>query len=234
MTPTPEPTPEFRQTVVVQPVRGTVRVRRPGSNEFVDLDAGAGIPLGATIDTKKGEVELTSLPAAGAPPQTARFSDGIFNVTQSGVDHRPDAHRAARAVLEGRRGRRPRSPNPAACGATGGASSGPSGRYSAATVRGTKWLVQDSCNGTLVRVTQGVVAVRDKVKRKTVIVRAPQAATRLSRGANARRPSGTCAPRAARTSRSARRPHDRAARCCCPRARRATARASRRRRRSPG
>ena len=30
------------------------------------------------------------------------------------------------------------------------------GHYSAATVRGTRWLVQDSCSGTLTRVTQGV------------------------------------------------------------------------------
>ena len=30
------------------------------------------------------------------------------------------------------------------------------GRYAAATVRGTRWLTQDTCAGTLVRVTQGV------------------------------------------------------------------------------
>ena len=42
------------------------------------------------------------------------------------------------------------------------------GRYSAATVRGTIWLTQDTCTTTLTRVTQGVVEVRDNVKRKTV------------------------------------------------------------------
>ena len=46
------------------------------------------------------------------------------------------------------------------------------GRYSAATVRGTKWLVRDSCSGTLTRVTQGVVSVRDKVRHKSIVVRA--------------------------------------------------------------
>ena len=40
------------------------------------------------------------------------------------------------------------------------------------TVRGTRWLVQDSCEGTLTRVSQGVVSVRDTVKRKTFLVRA--------------------------------------------------------------
>jgi hypothetical protein len=46
------------------------------------------------------------------------------------------------------------------------------GQYSAATVRGTKRLVQDSCAGTLTKVAKGVVSVRDNVKRKTVIVKA--------------------------------------------------------------
>ncbi len=46
------------------------------------------------------------------------------------------------------------------------------GTYSAATVRGTNWLVQDSCDGTLTRVKQGVVAVRDNRLKKTVLLRA--------------------------------------------------------------
>jgi ferric-dicitrate binding protein FerR (iron transport regulator) len=39
-------------------------------------------------------------------------------------------------------------------------------------VRGTKWLVQDQCNGTLTVVKRGVVQVRDFRKHKTVNVRA--------------------------------------------------------------
>jgi hypothetical protein len=46
------------------------------------------------------------------------------------------------------------------------------GLYAVVTVRGTRWLLQDSCDGTLTRVSQGVVSVRDTVKRKTVLVRA--------------------------------------------------------------
>jgi hypothetical protein len=44
------------------------------------------------------------------------------------------------------------------------------GRYGSATVRGTIWLTEDYCNGTLVRVRQGTVAVRDLVKNRTVLV----------------------------------------------------------------
>jgi len=45
------------------------------------------------------------------------------------------------------------------------------GDFSSATVRGTKWLVEDRCASTLTRVVRGKVAVRDFVKKKTVIVR---------------------------------------------------------------
>jgi uncharacterized repeat protein (TIGR01451 family) len=46
------------------------------------------------------------------------------------------------------------------------------GNYGSATVRGTWWLTQDYCNGTKTFVRQGVVTVRDFVKKKTVIVKA--------------------------------------------------------------
>jgi hypothetical protein len=53
------------------------------------------------------------------------------------------------------------------------------GRFAAATVRGTislttEWLTTDTCDGTLVRVGQGVVAVTDLVRRRLVTVRAGQ------------------------------------------------------------
>jgi ferric-dicitrate binding protein FerR (iron transport regulator) len=41
-------------------------------------------------------------------------------------------------------------------------------------VRGTKWLVQDRCDGTLTRVLRGFVRVRDFRARKNVNVRAGQ------------------------------------------------------------
>jgi hypothetical protein len=46
------------------------------------------------------------------------------------------------------------------------------GRYAAATVRGTKWLTTDRCDGTNVRVERGVVSVSDFPKRTQVTVRA--------------------------------------------------------------
>jgi hypothetical protein len=46
------------------------------------------------------------------------------------------------------------------------------GRHSHATVRGTRWLTEDRCGGTLTRVTEGAVVVRDLARRRSVVVRA--------------------------------------------------------------
>ena len=46
------------------------------------------------------------------------------------------------------------------------------GRNSHATVRGTRWSIEDTCKGTVTRVSEGAVAVRDFAKRKTVLVKA--------------------------------------------------------------
>ncbi|HEX6619545.1 MAG TPA: hypothetical protein VF024_07795, partial [Solirubrobacteraceae bacterium] len=60
------------------------------------------------------------------------------------------------------------------------------GKYSSATVRGTIWLVEDRCEGTLTKVRRGTVAVRDFTRRRTVAVKAghsylASAATKKSR-----------------------------------------------------
>ena len=82
-TPTPTATPVVNRTIVVGPARGTVKVKVPGSKRYVELDSTIGIPVGSSVDTRKGRVTLTSIPKAGAPPQTAVFFDGLFRVTQS-------------------------------------------------------------------------------------------------------------------------------------------------------
>jgi hypothetical protein len=56
---------------------------------------------------------------------------------------------------------------------SGKGSFGTSGTSASATVRGTTWLTEDDCEGTLIRVARGTVAVRDLVRKKTIIVTAP-------------------------------------------------------------
>src|SRR5205085_1351497 len=72
------------------------------------------------------------------------------------------------------------------------------GANSVATVRGTRWMTQERCAGTLTRVTEGAVAVRDLRRHKTVVVRAGH--TDLARE------GGRAPPRGGRTRDRLRRP----------------------------
>ena len=164
--------PEFHRTVGVKLVSGRVGIRRPGSKVDVDLQGTDVIPLGSEVDAAHGVLELSSVAKSGGTPQTARFYEGVFKVTQTGSI----TNLALTQPLASCRGKA------AGAAATktkkrhlwgdGKGSFRTAGKYSSATVRGTKWLVQDSCAGTLTRVARGSVKVRDNVRHKTVTVTA--------------------------------------------------------------
>ena len=49
--------------------------------------------------------------------------------------------------------------------------------YAAGTVRGTKWLTEDRCGSTRVKVARGRAAVQDLVRKRTRVVRAGRSLT---------------------------------------------------------
>jgi hypothetical protein len=167
----PAPTPIYHQTVVVRPVSGVVRVRRPGSRRFVTLTTADAVPLGSTIDVRDGVLALSSVPKPAAAAQTSTFYAGIFKVTQPGSVTQL-ALTETLAPCKGRAASAANKPKSRKLWGDGSGSFRTRGTYSSATVRGTKWLVQDTCAGTLTRVTKGVVIVRDDVRHKTITVRA--------------------------------------------------------------
>ena len=57
------------------------------------------------------------------------------------------------------------------------------GAYSAATVRGTAYTVEDTCAGTLTKVTRGSVVVDYFRRHKTIVVRAGHAFLAKASGA---------------------------------------------------
>ena len=117
--------PVFHKTVVVKVVSGKVRVRRPGSNEFVDLTGSDGIPLGSTVDTTAGVVELTSVPKAGGDaadrPSSTRASSRSRRSARSRTSRSPSRWRRAAAAAQ--RGGDEEAAS-ATCGATARAPSG--------------------------------------------------------------------------------------------------------------
>ena len=162
--------PVFHKTVVASPVSGKVLVKRPGSRTFVELDGAQGIPLGSIVDVKKGKITLTSVPKPGGTPQTSTFYDGIFKLTQPGAV--TELRLVEALACGGGAHAAAKKPKTRKLWGDGSGSFRTRGQYSAATVRGTRWLVQDTCTSTLTRVAKGVVRVNDFVKHKTVLVRA--------------------------------------------------------------
>ena len=151
------------------PHEGTVKVKVPGSNRFRELTEGEQLPVGTIVDTLKGRVTLV---AAGG--QTADFYGGIFKIGQ-GKGAKPlttltlveklSCPKAGKAIAAAKKKKR-------RLWGDGSGKFRTKGKHSAATVVGTKWLVEDRCTSTLTRVVRGRVSVRDFVKKKTVIVRA--------------------------------------------------------------
>ena len=182
------PPPVEGRNVDVVRVSGTVLIRVPPSRKFVPLDpAGVQLPVGAEVDTTKGRVRIVAATApTGLVTKTADFYGGIFKVTQPASGKgRVDV------TLTGALGHCSKFTSRSAGGAKtkkGKAKPGPKSRFvwgdghgqfrtvgqrGSAAVRGTKWQVQDRCDGsTLVTVARGIVAVADNVKHKTVLVKA--------------------------------------------------------------
>jgi hypothetical protein len=188
------PPPVLGRTVVVSPGSGKVLVRRPGSPRFRILDEPATLPVGSILDARDGRVELVSSVGTEGRLQAGTFWGSRFEVRQPrggrgmtslilrggnfGQCRRPDAGASGDRVASSSATRRVRR----LWGRDRGGRFRTHGRQSQATVRGTRWLTEDRCGGTLTRVTSGSVAVRDRVRRKTVIVRAGHSYLARARG----------------------------------------------------
>src|SRR6266545_2843279 len=172
------PPPQVGKTANIAPVSGVVTVRGRGTTKFVPLTELTQIPMGSELDATRGRVRMT-VAAGGGRTEKGDFYQGQFLLTQA-AGRRPlttlrlsaplacpgpprlsevdqTARRRKRRVWGSAKGRfRTR------------------GRYSSASVRGTAWLTEDRCNGTLVRVRSGRVEVFDFVRRRRVRLRAGQ------------------------------------------------------------
>jgi hypothetical protein len=171
----PAATPELGHSVTVATGNGDVLVRIPGAAAPVALRDVARVPVGSHVDTRHGAVALTTELPDGSS-QTGHFHGGIFEVRQP-----IDGHGLTELLLRGPR------PSCESARAAATATKRPPRRLwgrdqhghfrtrasnAVVTVRGTRWYVADRCDGTLTRVTQGSVAVRDLHSGRTVVVRA--------------------------------------------------------------
>jgi hypothetical protein len=171
------PPPVVGVSVNIAPVSGVVRVRLRGTNRFVNLARLRNVPVGSELDVIRGRVRLTSA-AGNRRTQTSVFYQGRAVVRQPRV-RTPFTNLQLSGPLS--------CPRRSAAGAD--ASKPPrtrrlwgngkgrfrtQGRFASAVVRGTIWLTEDRCDGTLIRVRQGRVDVRDTVRNRTFRLRAGQ------------------------------------------------------------
>jgi virginiamycin B lyase len=179
--PADEPEPEFGKTIVADGDE-TVRYKAPGG-DWQALEPNAELPVGVALDARRGKVNLRTAGCRGHV-QAGVFGGGVFSVRQprkacgrvdvylrggsfahcAGASRHPASRRAS-AASRPRRVRR-------LWGRDDGGRFRSHGRHSHATVRGTRWLTVDRCDGTLTRVTDGAVVVRDLRRHRNVLVRA--------------------------------------------------------------
>jgi len=181
--------PVLGKSVTIGLVSGKVYLRLPAKGQgaahasatrrpkFVPLVGIRGIPVGSTLDSRRGVVRIfTAANASSTKLSIADFTSGIFQSLQSrrlrglsdinltGGSFRGCSAKGASASRSRRVVRRVRG--------NGRGRFRTRGRYSAATVRGTIWDTIDRCDGTLTKVTRGVVVVRDLRKRRNITIRA--------------------------------------------------------------
>lgn len=197
--PTALPPPVIGRVVNVEPIRGEVFVALPAATaqasrsvpglkgkRFIPLSQARQIPVGSVLDTRRGAVRLTSARDAQGTSQAGEFGAGVFQIVQSrqakakGLTElrlKGASFRSCRRAGHGKNASSARHDRRAIRRLRGNARGRfrTRGRYSAATVRGTTWVVTDRCDGTLTKVTRGTVAVRDIRRRRTILLRAGRA-----------------------------------------------------------
>jgi hypothetical protein len=186
------PVPSQGENVVVAAKRGTIRVRRPGSSRFVVLDEPARIPLDTIVDARRGRVQLVSAISQDGLVQAGLFwgskfqtrqrrsGNGMTTLVLRGGDFASCRRaRAGRPVAAASR-KRKRKAKRSLWARDDDGKFRTHGNDSVATARGTAWVTHDRCDGTLTRVTDGAVIVRDLGRRRSVRVEAGE--SYLARG----------------------------------------------------
>jgi hypothetical protein len=203
------PDPTEAQSIGVDRTRGSVTVTRGPGGDAVPLQEPDLAVNRSRVDASKGRVALTVQRRRGVGLATADVGGGTFTVRQAATGaaiadltltgaitgcRAPGA--AGRAREDARRRTRPKRTNRRIDIRV-------KGRYrtrgdnASAIASGTRWVMIDACDRTVVKVTEGVVKVRDHRLRRVVRVRAGRTYVALSRAA-AKAAAAKAAPARAR------------------------------------
>ncbi len=177
------PLPQLGVSGNLAPVSGRVYIKLPGSTTFARLTGARQVPFGTIVDATNGRVTVTTASAHGGL-QSVTFYGGMFRLTQSrngqvvatlvGGNFKvcPTAkERAHKASVSSAHA----SPKHVVrkLWAEGHGSYSTRGNYASGAVQGTRWLTEDLCEGTLIKVATDRVLVHDFVKHRNKTLRAP-------------------------------------------------------------
>jgi Ca2+-binding RTX toxin-like protein len=175
--------PPFRRSAWARSMRGMLMLRLPNASRFVALPGSVEFPLGSTVSARASAVRVGTTQTRRGTVQQGSFRGGPFVVLQgrgarpvtqvrliggdvtvcraSGRDRKKVRARLRAHVEKKRRGKK----NPPVKLKV-------VGDYSDGAAEGTTWVTEDRCDGTLTRVMEGAVRVRDRTRHRTVVVRA--------------------------------------------------------------
>jgi hypothetical protein len=180
------PRPKFGQTELRTRVKGTVRFRVPGGTP-TSLGDPMIVPNGTVVDAVDGVLKVTVEHSAGGPLDSVDAWGGAFHMTQHGksgvtVLTLTGPVTGSRRLASAAKATRKRS-----LWVNGKGNFKTRGKRASAIVRGTYWLTQETAAGTKVQVKRGLVAVRDFVTKRTVLVGAGHSYVAKARRAAIRR-----------------------------------------------
>jgi hypothetical protein len=171
--------------VFVKLPRGTTAAQAGGGG-FVPLKGVASVPVGSTVDARKGRLNLSA--AANSRPvgdrrrrlQAATFGAGIFRIRQARERRGSSRRTPADALLRSGRGEErrctrddsPRKGVVRSLTVDGKGYFRTVGGASVAVASNARWITSDRCNGTLTTVQRGRVSVVGRDGGRAVTVRA--------------------------------------------------------------
>ncbi len=163
------PPPKLGVSGNLAPESGRILVKLPGSKTFVLLTGLLQVPFGTIVDATHGKVSLTTARHGGGT-QTMTFYAGRFQISQTrrgaatstlvGGDFKAcPVVRARHRHLHAAAARTSKKHVVRKLWAEGHGSYSTKGNYASGAVLGTRWLTEDTCEGTLIRVATDKVAV---------------------------------------------------------------------------
>jgi hypothetical protein len=189
------PKPVLGKSFKIELVKGTVTYRSPGQ-AITTLTGSVIVPNGTRLDATDGVVKITVVRDSTGTLDTVDAWGGGFKGIQ-GIENSgrglttltlADPLAVSKNVVNSARtARAAKVTKKRSLWVNGKGNFKTKGKRASAIIRGTYWVTQETDAGTRVAVKRGLVAVRDLVRKKTVLVSSGQSYTAKVRSNVARR-----------------------------------------------